>query len=99
MYIETSGYDFGDIVFDSFERTEFIQISNETFYYISFPTSYTNKRGMGRFGIQLLLSEDIWSTRYKIPKSGRYTLSATQWTLVSLNSNIDDYGLNWFMIK
>ena len=41
-------------------------------------------KSMGRFRIQLLLADNTWTTRYKIPKNDRYSDSSTDWTLVSL---------------
>ena len=48
---------------------------------------------MGRFRIQLLLQDKIWSTRYNIPKNDRYSNSSTQWTLVNLNFTEENYGI------
>ena len=48
---------------------------------------------MGRFGIELLLEDNTWSTRYKIPKNGRYSDSSTDWSLVNLNFTIENYGI------
>ena len=48
---------------------------------------------MGRFRIQLLLEDNTWSTRYDIREEDRYGSSSTQWTLVSLNFNVEKYGI------
>ena len=48
---------------------------------------------MGRFGIQLLLEDNTWSTRYNMPKNDRYSDSSTDWTLASLNFTIENYGI------
>ena len=48
---------------------------------------------MGRFRIQLLLADNIWSTRYHIPKNYRYSDSSSQWTLVSLIFTVENYGI------
>ena len=61
MYIETSSNNHGDNVFCSFERTDIKQISNITFYYNRF-SGEADQRGMGRFRIQLLLDDNMWST-------------------------------------
>ena len=37
---------------------------------------------MARFGIQLLLEDNTWSTRYNIPKNDRYSDSSTDWTKI-----------------
>ena len=64
MYRETSSNNHGNIVFVSFERTDFIQISNLTFYYnrLSFLTNNSLK-STGQFRIQLLSEDNTWSTR------------------------------------
>ena len=94
MYIETSGGNYGNNVFCSFERTDIIQITNITFYYNRFSISTNNSlQAMGRFRIQLLLEDNTWSTRYNIPKNDRYSNSSAQWTLVCLNFTIKNYGI------
>ena len=64
MYRETSSNNHGNTVFVSFERTDFIQISNLTFYYnrLSFLTNNSLK-STGQFRIQLLSEDNSWSTR------------------------------------
>ena len=47
---------------------------------------------MGRFRIQLLLADNTWSTRYKTPKNDRYSDTSTDWTLLSLNFTLENYG-------
>ena len=93
MCIETSSNIPGIIVFVSFERTGIIPISNKRFYYnrFSIETNYLLK-SMGRIRIQLLLDNNTWSTRYNIPKNGRYGDTSTDWTLFSLNFTEDNYG-------
>ena len=94
MYIETSSNNHGNIVFVSFERTDIIQISNITFYYNRFSILTNNSlKSMGLFRIQLLLEDNTWSTRYNIPKKDRYSDSSTQWTKLSLNFTIENYGI------
>ena len=39
---------------------------------------------MDRFRIELVLADNTWSTRYKIPKNDRCSDSSTQWALVNL---------------
>ena len=55
MFIETSSNNHNhEIVFLSIERTDIIQISNITFYYISFSVlTNDSKKSMGPFKIQL----------------------------------------------
>ena len=94
MYIETSSCNHGDNVFCSFERTDIIQITNITFYYNRFSILTNDSlKSMGRFRIQLLLEDNAWSTRYNIPKNDRYSVSSTDWTLVSLNFTVENYGI------
>ena len=46
---------------------------------------------MGSFEIELLFSDNTWSTRYKkIPKDDSYSDPSTQWTMVSLNFNSEN---------
>ena len=48
---------------------------------------------MGRSGIQLILEDKTWSTRYNILKNDRYGDTSTDWTLVSLNFTVENYGI------
>ena len=48
---------------------------------------------MGKTRMQLLLSDNTCSIRYNILKSDRYSDSSTQWTLVSMNFKIENYGM------
>ena len=59
--------------FYSFERTNIIRISNNSFYYNRF--SGRNFKAMGRFRIKLLLNDNTWSTRYNIAKNDQYSIS------------------------
>ena len=94
MYIETTSNIIGNNVFVSFERTDIIQITNITFYYIRFSIlTNDSKKSMGRFRIQLLLEDISWSTRYNIPKNDRYSVTSTDWTLVTLNFTVENYGI------
>ena len=49
---------------------------------------------MGCFKIQLLLDDNTLSTRYYIPKNDLCSDISTQWTLVSLNFTVENYGIN-----
>ena len=95
MYIETSSNNHGhERVFVSFERTDIIQISNITLYYNRFSIlTNISLKSMGRFRIQLILEDNPWSTRYNIPKNDRYSDTSTDWTLVSLNFTVENYGI------
>ena len=50
-------------------------------------------KSRGRFGFQLILEDNTWSTLYNIPKKVRYSFSSTDWTLVSLNFNMETNGI------
>ena len=94
MYIETSSGNHGNFVLCSFERTDIIQLTNITFYYNRFSILTNNiLKATGRFRIQLLLEDNTWSTRYNIPKHDRYSDTSTDWTLVSLNFTVENYGI------
>ena len=93
MYIETSSNNIGNIVFASFERTDFIQITNITFYYNRFSTSDNNLRAMGCFRIQLLLEDNTWSTQYTIAKNTEYSDNSTDWTFLNLDFTLENYGI------
>ena len=95
MYIETSSNNHvHERVFVSWERTDIIQISNITFYYKRFSIIFKDsKKSIGRFRIQLILEDNIWTTQYNIPKNDRYSDSSTDWTLVNLNSTVENYGI------
>ena len=95
MYIETSSNIHGsDNIFVSTERTDIIQNSNITFKYSGFSILDNEaKNSMGRFRIQLLLEDDTWCTRYKIPKKHRCNTLSTDWTSISLNFTIQNYGI------
>ena len=82
MYIETSSANLGNKVFCSFERADFIQITNITFCYNGFSILTNNNiKAMGRFRIQLLLEDDTWNTQYTIAKNTQYSDNSTDWTL------------------
>ena len=95
MYIETSSNNHGhERVFVSWERTDIIQINNITFYYNRFSILTNDSlKSMGRFRIQLLLEDNTWSTRYNIPKNDRYSDSSTDWSKLSLNFTVENYGI------
>ena len=94
MYIETSSNNHGKNVFVSFERTHIIQIIIITSYFNRF-SNLTNDslKSIGRFGNQLLLEDNTWSTRFFIAKNDRYINSLTDWTKLSSNFTIENYGI------
>ena len=93
MYIETTSNNHGNNVFVSFERTDIIQITNITFYYKRFSISDIDFRSMGRFRIQLLLDDNIWTTQYTINKNEGYSNNSTDWTLLNLDFTVENYGI------
>ena len=93
LYIETSSNNNGNNVFVSLARTDIIQITNITIYYNRFSSSDVNLRGMGRFSIQLLLDDNTWSTQYTIVKNTHYSDNPTDWTLLNLDFNVENYGI------
>ena len=93
MYIEISSANHGNNVFCSFERINIIQITNITFYYNRYSSSDSNLRAMGRFRIQLLLDDNTWSTQYTIAKNTQYSDNSGDWTLLSLDFTIENYGI------
>ena len=93
VYIETSSNNIGENVFVTFERTDFIQISNITLYYNRFSSSASNLRAMGRYRVQLFLEENTWSTNYTLPKNDRYSDTSTDWTILNLDFTLEKYGV------
>ena len=96
MYIETSSSNHGhNRVFVSWETTVTFQITNIKFYYNRFSIlTNNNLKAMGRFGIQFLLEDNIWSTQYTIAKNTHYSNTSTDWTLLNLVFTIQNYGNN-----
>ena len=94
MYIATSSDNHGNNVCCSFERSDIIQITNITFYYNRFSILTNDSlNSMGRFRIKVLLENNTWSTRYNIAKNDQFCDTSTEWTLVSLNFTIENYGI------
>ena len=94
MYVETSSNNHGSNVFVSWERTDIIQISNITFYFNRFSIlTNDNLKNMGRFRLQLLLEDDIWSTQYTIDKNTQNSDSESDWKLLNLDFTVENYGI------
>ena len=93
LYFETSSNNHGENVFVSIERTDIIQISNITLYYNRFLISDDNLRSMGRFRIQLLLENNVWTTQYTINKNGQYSENSTDWSLLNIEFTTQNYGI------
>ena len=66
-----------------------IPIRTISFYYNRFSAEVSRSRG--RFRNQSLLSDNTWCNRYSILQNDRYSISSTQWTLVSLIFEIEKY--------
>ena len=94
MFIETSQYNFGENVFCSWERIDIIQISNITFYYNRF-SSPGDYQGMGQFRIQILTKDNIWLTKFNIPKNNQYSNASTDWIILNLNITEENYGVKF----
>ena len=81
-------------MFVSFERTDIVQFNNITFYYNRFSILTNDSlKSMGCFRIQILLEDNLWSTRYNIPKNDRYGDTSTDWTLVSSIFRVKNFGI------
>ena len=93
MYIETSGNNNGDYTYVRLIRTDIIQISNNSFYYNRFSSSDERLRAMGRFRIDLLLDNNIWTNKYTIEKNTQYSDTSTEWKLLSLDFTEENYGI------
>ena len=75
-------------------KEHIIRIGKITFCYNRYSNLKNDfKKSMGCFRIQLLLEDNTWSTRYNIPKNDRYSDSSTQWTKLSLNFTVENYGI------
>ena len=101
MYIKTNGNNSGnDNRFVSWERTDIIRITNITFYYnrFSIPTHDHLKR-MRRFRIQMLLSDDTWSTVCTIDKNTQFNDTSTGWTLLNLDLTQENYGIKLIYVQ
>ena len=94
MYIETSSNNHGNNVFVSWERIDIIRISNIAFYYNRYSIlTNDSKKAMGRFRIQILLSDNSWSTKYNIDKNTNYSINSTDWELLNLDITQSNYGI------
>ena len=94
MYIETSsGNHVHERIFVSLEKTDIIQITNITFYQKRFSILTDDSlNSMGRFRIHLLLEVDTWSTQYTIAKNTQYSDNPYDWTILSLDFTVENYG-------
>ena len=48
---------------------------------------------MRQFRIQLILEDSTWSTRCNIPNNDRYSNLSIDWTIVSLNFTLQNFGI------
>ena len=93
MYLETSSNNKGRNVFVFFDRTDFFQISNITFYYNRLSSSVRILRAMGGFRFGFLLEDNTWSTQYTKPKNNQNSDTSTDWTLLNLDFTEENYGI------
>ena len=96
MYFETSSNSNGDGVYGILERTDIIPVTNITFYYNRFLSSDIGSQAMGRFRIQLLIDESVWSSRFSFPKNSDYSSSSTECSLINLDFTEKNYGVRLF---
>ena len=91
LYIGTSqNISSDENIFLRFERTDTVQFGKIIFYSIRFSILTNHSLDCkGRFRIQLLLIIITCSTRYIFRKVDMYSITSTQWTLVSLILNIE----------
>ena len=94
MYIETSSNNFGLNVFCIWERVDIIHISNITFYYNRFSIQ-GDLRAMGRFCIQILTKDNVWLTKFNIPKNDQFSDASTDWIILNLNITDENYGVKF----
>ena len=93
MNIESSGNNHGaNHVMVSWERTDYIHISNMEFYYNRFSSYDQNLRGKDRFRIQFLLEDNTWSTIYNINQNSEYSNGSTVWHLFDVDITQENYG-------
>ena len=97
MFIESSSNNHGNYTYVTFERTDIIQITNITFYYNRFSISTDDSlKRMGRFRLQLLLEDNTWSDQYTMAENSQFCNSSTEWTLLSFNFSVEDFGIKLF---
>ena len=94
LYIESSGNNFGSNAFCSWERVDIIQISNITFYYNRFSIQGDFK-AMGRFRIQILTKDNVWLTKFIIPKNTQFSDASTDWNILNRNITDENYGVKF----
>ena len=50
---------------------------------------------MGRFQIRLLSKDNVWLTKFIIPKNEQFSVEASDWTILSLNITEENYGIKF----
>ena len=66
--------------------TDIIQISNITFYYNRHSIlTHDHLKTIGCLIVQLLLSDDTWSTVSTIAKNDQHNITSTEWTLIKID--------------
>ena len=95
MYAESFSNNHGpNHVLVSWERIDFIHISNINFYYNRFSANDQNLKCMGRFRIQLLLEDNSWCTLYNI-RNSHYSNGLPVWHLFDLDITQENYGVKF----
>ena len=54
---------------------------------------------MGRFGIQLLLDDNAWSTQNAIAKNNQYSDNPSDWTLLNLDFTVKISGIELILVQ
>ena len=93
MYLESSGNNYGYNTYVKLIRTDFIQITNISFYHNRYSISDENFRAVPRFRIEILLENGNWENKFTIKKNTQYAISSTKWTHRSLNFTQPNYGI------
>ena len=75
-------------------KVDIIQISNITFYYNRFSIQ-GDLRAMGRFRIQILTKDNVWLTKFNIPKNDQFSDTSTDWIILNLNITDENFGVKF----
>ena len=86
LYIETSSNNNTASAYVILESTDVIQITNFSFYYNRYSILTNDSlKSMARFRVQLLLSDNTWSTNYQLSKNSIYSSSSTEREFVKID--------------
>ena len=50
---------------------------------------------MGRFEIQIIAKDNVWLTKFNIPKNDQFSNSEKDWIILSLNITEENYGVKF----